>query len=637
MKILLVSMPFGALERQALGISILKPLLRAHGHDCDLKYLTFAFAGIIGIENYQWISYQAPYTAFAGDWCFTEELYGKTTEADYEEKILRSRWRVDEDGLARVRTIRNSVARFLDYAMEAVSWQDYQAVGFTSTFEQNLASLALAKRLRARYPKLKIIMGGANWEDEMGLELHRQFPFIDAACSGEAEHSFPALLDALASPAKQLSKLRAIPGIVYRYRGESYLTGKSVPVQDLNSLPTPDFSDYFDALHQSSVSSYTLPTLLFESSRGCWWGARSHCTFCGLNGNSMAFRSKTPARALTELKEQVERWRVPMVEAVDNILDMSYFKEFLPALADAKLGVELFYEVKANLSRRHLKMLREAGVMRLQPGIESLSNHVLQLMKKGTTGLQNIQMMKWSAEYGIHSDWNLLYGFPGETSEDYDEILAILPAMRHLSPPTACGPLRLDRFSPYHHTPEQYGLSNLRAIDSMAYLYPFAPEVLMRISYYFDFDYPDGRDAAAYAQKVIDYCANWKQQNSQGTLHAALMPDGTLGLLDQRSSRAALRLAGWQQEVYERCDTARNFRHLLDLAEAETLQPFLDEMCHRLFMVRQGEQYLSLALASGPLRTRLEQQEQDRIRPNMGRPVLTSSPFVVLSHEAEGG
>ena len=54
---------------------------------------------------------------------------------------------------------------------------------------------------------------------------------------------------------------------------------------------------------QTTVLRRVVPTLLFETSRGCWWGAKSHCTFCGLNGETMAFRSKSPRRALDELEQ----------------------------------------------------------------------------------------------------------------------------------------------------------------------------------------------------------------------------------------------------------------------------------------------------------------------------------------------
>ena len=88
----------------------------------------------------------------------------------------------------------------------------------------------------------------------------------------------------------------------------------------------------------------------------------------------------------------------------------------LPLLAEADLGLELFWEVKANLTARQVRQLRDAGVAYVQPGIESLNDHVLELMRKGTTGLRNVELLKWCREYGVTPLWNLLYGFPGETA-----------------------------------------------------------------------------------------------------------------------------------------------------------------------------------------------------------------------------
>jgi hypothetical protein len=152
-----------------------------------------------------------------------------------------------------------------------------------------------------------------------------------------------------------------------------------------------------------------------ETARGCWWGERQHCTFCGLNGATMAFRSKTPDRVVSEIRFLCERHGVGTFSIVDDILDMRYFRTVLPRLADAKLGIEFFWEVKANLTNVHVRQLRDAGVLLIQPGIESLSDHVLKLMRKGTTAFRNIELMKWCREYGVKPYWNLLYGFPGET------------------------------------------------------------------------------------------------------------------------------------------------------------------------------------------------------------------------------
>ena len=91
----------------------------------------------------------------------------------------------------------------------------------------------------------------------------------------------------------------------------------------------------------------------------------------------------------------------------------------MPELASRSLGVSLFYEVRPNLGKEQLRRLRDAGVRHIQPGIESFSDPVLRLVRKGTSALQNIQLLKWCKELGIEPIWNLLWGFPGEPPEEY--------------------------------------------------------------------------------------------------------------------------------------------------------------------------------------------------------------------------
>lgn len=606
-KILLISMPFGALERPSLGLSLLKARLGEEGFACDVRYLNFAFAEFVGPEIYQWMSYELPYTAFAGDWSFTTSLYGERPEAerDYVQEILRDTWRLSEEDIRRVFYIRSLVEPFLEHCLSAVPWDDYAVVGFTSTFEQNIASLSLARRVKAAHPHLRIVFGGANWEDSMGVELHHRFPFVDYVCSGEAERSFPALVRRLF--AGGALPQADIPGVVRRdARGRSVSGGPPEMVREMDELPYPDYSDFFRDMGQSPAAYTVMPTLLYETSRGCWWGAKKHCTFCGLNGGSMAFRSKSPRRALDELEHLIDRWQTNHVEAVDNILDMKYFDDMLPALVSSGRSVRLFYEVKANLSREQVRLLSEAGVERIQPGIESLSDHVLRLMRKGTTGLRNVQLLKWAQEYGISVEWNILYGFPGETPEDYRRMLEMLPALRFLRPPYATGPIRLDRFSPYHNAPADFGLINVRPLGTYRYLYPFDDESLNRIAYYFEFDYAEGVDPQGYAAEVVAYASDWKRDPERGTLYSVAGAAG-LTLFDTRSGATVpeLTLNGLEREVYEFCDQAHagpkivaHLRRAFPDVEFDdrNVYAFLDSLVGNRLMVTDGESYLSLAL-----------------------------------------
>lgn len=382
-------------------------------------------------------------------------------------------------------------------------------------------------------------------------------------------------------------------------------------IREMDQLPMPDFTDYFRDLERSGAASGVVPTLLFETSRGCWWGAKHHCTFCGLNGQSMAFRSKSAPRALAELEYLLDRWGVELVEAVDNILDMKYFRDLLPMLAAKNRSAQIFYEVKANLTRKQVELLRDAGVNRIQPGIESLSNHVLKLMRKGTTALQNIQLLKWCKEYNILADWNLLYGFPGETRDDYQNMMSLLPAIRFLGAPVAWGPVRMDRFSPYFNSPSEFGMRNLRSMTPYAHLYPFIEESLSNIAYYFDYEYEPDTDPTGFAEEVVKYLEEWKRNPEMGSLCYYISTDGALVLLDSRSDATVreLPLRGLERAAYEYCDQQQSLSGVVrylrgafpeaDFGETQ-VRGFLDSLVANRLMVTDGAYYLALAVATNP-------------------------------------
>ena len=607
---LLLSMPFGALERQALGLSLLKPQLERNGISCEIRYLTFPFAEFIGDENYQWISNDVPYTAFAGDWVFRRALYGQHDQEEhaYVQEILRDTWQLCQGDIDRILRIRTFVPAYLDYCLQIIPWEVYGLVGFTSTFEQNLASLALAKKIKSSYPHVKIVFGGANWEGEMGRELIQQFPFVDYVCAGEADESFPALANVILKTPKKTKAHSAIRGIVWRDGTQINHTGQADLIRHMDALPTPDFQDYFENLAESTVSASVAPVLLLETSRGCWCGKKAHCTFCGLNGGAMEFRSKSAERGLQELETLSSQWQIDYIEIVDNILDMKAFQHFLPSLAQQGAPYQLFYEVKANLTKAHIRLLAAAGVHRIQPGIESMNDHILRLMRKGTTALRNIQLLKWCKQFGVAVDWNILYGFPGETAHDYQAMLMLMPSIRFLGAPTACGPIRLDRFSPFFNKPKSFGLINVRANVVYRYLYPFSQGSLDKIAYFFEYDYQNGMAVDAYARELIQYCEEWGQNPELGCLWLLNQGPGEFLLIDTRTDalQNEFRFSSMEAEAYHYCDELRLgravVRHLQQrfphesVSEPQVLN-FLQMLCTCGVMVTDGEHYLSLAVA----------------------------------------
>lgn len=601
----LVCMPFGALDRPALGLSLLTAEAERAGVASDVRYFTFAFAELVGVMEYAWLVNDVPHEALAGEWIFTPALYGPRPlqDAGYIREILRGRYALGDAEVGRVMRARAYVEPFLDHCMSAVRWEDHAVVGFTSTFQQNIASLALARRVKAAHPQVTIAFGGANWEGEMGEALHRRFEFVDVACSGEGDESFPRLLHALSDD----TPLAAVPGIVYRDAGRTVAT-PAKPVEHLDTLPMPDFGAYFRDLDASTCRLDLSPRLLVETARGCWWGARSHCSFCGLNGTTMAFRSKSPDRAVSEIRALTEQHGIGTVSVVDNILDMRYVRTVLPALADGP-PLDLFWEVKANLSRQQVRALAAAGVRHVQPGIESMSDHVLELLRKGTTMHRNLQLLKWAREYGVTVEWNLLFGAPGEKPADVATQVQLFTSIGFLDPPGACGPVRLDRFSPYHADPASFGMCNVRALAPYPFLYDVDQPELDRVAYYFDFDYADGHDPFAMVEPCLRAVERWRAERAAGGgVWAFDKPDGSLTILDDRPGRPrrSATLDGWKATIFRACDRARTLPEITGLdTVADTSAPdqvltFLDRCCTTEVMVTDGQRWQAIAVYVPP-------------------------------------
>ena len=92
------------------------------------------------------------------------------------------------------------------------------------------------------------------------------------------------------------------------------------------AFPYPEFGDYFQRLGLSPLRDQIEPLILFESARGCWWVSKNQCTFCGLNGGSIAFRSKSTSRVIDELRHLHLTHGMHKACATDNILDFRYFR-----------------------------------------------------------------------------------------------------------------------------------------------------------------------------------------------------------------------------------------------------------------------------------------------------------------------
>lgn len=484
----LVFMPYGPVERPSLGLSLLKQALVDDGMSCEVLYPNFRFADKIGLIPYAELAWVREENI--GEWTFSGAAFPEFNpdHEPYLERITQLFAQSDAE-IKNVRRwlwrAREMAAEFIEEIAQEIVASKTRILGCTTTFQQHCAVLALTHRVKELDPSIITVLGGANCEAEMGMTTLLEFPWVDCVVSGEAEHTIAQLCRELLSEGPLTKNLpEGVLGHPHRSCPDPY---KQVPRASapLESSPIPDFDDFFKALSEYSRPEDITPSLMLESSRGCWWGAVKHCKFCGLNGGSLQYRFKPAEQVLTELDTMSERYGINNFLVVDNILPLDYFQTLLPALAERGGPYHLFYEIKANLTYKQLQLLKEAGVTWLQPGIENFHDDALKLMDKGLPSWQCIQLLKWARELGMTMTWNYLCGFPGEQDEWYSEVSDWIPNVFHLQPGRELRPIRYDRFSPYQQKPEQYGIK-LAVNWAYHHIYPLPEEKLARLVYIFN-------------------------------------------------------------------------------------------------------------------------------------------------------
>lgn len=608
-EVLLINMPFAFLFRPSLSASLLKATLIPLGIRTKILYFHLKFVELVGTSTYFLLANETPdRQVLAGEWIFAGSLFNPINldSEGYLENILRNKF-FPEKLIRDFLKARDNVEPFLEHCVEEVLRSKPVIVVFplTSTLQQQVPSLALAKLIKERAPRTTILLGNSNWESVTAVEILRKFPFVDAVIAGEQEIIFPEVVQRIL----RKGTLASLPG-VYCLKSANHETKKSgaPPVRNMDALPIPDYDDFFEQLAICKLDQIEKPRIPFETSRGCWWGEKSHCTFCGLNGFNMIYRSKSSNRALKELMHLAGKYPDCEVYSSDYILDMKYFKDFIPELAAKKLNLKMFYEVKSNLKKEQIRMLRDAGIKTIQPGIESFSDQVLNLMQKGVKGLQNIQLLKWCKELGVKPFWNFIWGIPGEPVEEYLKMAEYIPLLTHLEPPQYAGSIRMDRFSPNFDSFQELGFSKVLPDPIYKYIYPFEEDVIANLAIYFTYEYRERHDVANYTNDLAKQIKVWEENYEYSDLFSVDKGKHLL-LWDLRkiAKKPLTVISGIQRILYLACDEVCSLNYLLSILDEysgaqncfskveDVLQPILDLG----LMIREGNSFLSLAVPLG--------------------------------------
>lgn len=620
----LVSMPWMSPGMPSIQLATLAAALRSDGIGADVHELYLDYAASIGPGFYKAMVNAG---GFIGEWIFaTHYFQAETGDSLHEFRAHRPRL-----GLARpeveellLDALVSSTGKFLDEVAAREDWSRYDVVGISLSVAQTASSMALARWLKLRHPRLKIVFGGSACAGPMGPAILRICPYVDVVAGGEGEPVFTALVRRL----RRGEGLGGIAGIAWRPSAGQIATNPSGPLIRTRAQRSPlDFDGYFARLDRFGLRDHVDVWLPFESSRGCWYGEKNQCTFCGLH-DIMAYRSWGWESVLAELEAWEQRYGVRQFFSVDLIMPREYLSTFLPEVVRRGHDWSMFYAIKANVKRAEVEAMAAAGVRWIQPGIESLDASTLKLMQKGVTPLQNIQLLKWCEELGIRVTWNIITGIPGEPESACQEMAALAGVLHHLAQPSGVGPFELHRFSPMFERPAEFAIELLGAYPLYKYIFPLAERDLDDLVYRHDYRLVDPPLAPADPEPLRDAVVAWSDARSRAaSLSFAMRGDGTAEIIDRRSPEPVSHaLSRGEALLYQGMDAAISERALASsfaasqpdamaaCAEHGSLEPLFERWRRAGLVIRSDGKILALGVIPGR-RTVMTQEHTNDVRP----------------------
>ncbi len=604
----LVRMPWASTTHPSLALGTFQAQLAEAGEDSVVLDLNLDFATRVGLAAYEVLAHARGERTQVGEWLFAKEAWGREASVSEEEFLDLARRELRPlPGVADVHAfllhlLHDVVPAFLHDAERQL--EGAAVVAMTATFFQTVPSLALGKRLKAANPTVRLAYGGACFHDEMGEELLYKTPWIDAVCTGEGDAVVVPLLKALAEQRVDPS----LPGVLWRHEDEIVGRATHLPAsaEVLEALPDPLFDDFYARAEAMALDRdrgwRDRVYLPFETSRGCWWGQRQHCSFCGLNADGMGYRSRSGARVHRQLQTFARRYPSVRWQATDNILATSAYKDLLPLLSEHPIADRrpIFIALKANLNREQVQALAAAGMVYVQPGIESMANNLLKRMRKGVSALQNVYLLKICREAGVWPFWNNLVRIPGETPEDYALMERWFPRLVHLRPPAGGAPrVECHRFAPYFTNPKW--TDGVRAMAWYAHLFPADTYDLQRVAYYFDARWKDVLGDGAYDGVVaatLAWVARWEQPVVP-TLHVVGRDGADLIIEDTRKAARTWVLEGVEAEVLEAIDRPTGLARLVDRFGG-SVGGVLDQLEGAGLVLCDDDSWVSLVLMQPP-------------------------------------
>lgn len=497
-KILLVVPPFALVDLPCIGLDILQSIANSCGLRTSVLYANLLFAELIGVEKYKTISslLMSMHTML-GERIFTNAAYknmpllGKSFEDRFDENFTEKYHEMFSD--IEMRKIAQLALDWTEMLAEEISNKDYDIVGVTTGHQQTNAAIALINAIKAYDVNTICVMGGSACDGEMAEGIVTLSSNIDYVFSGESELSWRAFLENYQNGC--LPKERIL-------RSDFPANLDEIIVNE------DTYKDYYAQSKNLNMDGNI--SLLYESSRGCWWGERNKCTFCGVNGWNKHYRYKSEEKVVSDLSQLIKNNpHVTHIQMVDTLMPRHYFKKLIPSLKEKLPNIDLFYEQRADLTFAQVLELKLCGLNYTQVGIESLSSGLLDLLNKGVKATQNIRFLRYCRSVGLLIGWNLLTEIPNDKKEYWTQVIKIIPLIHHLNPPMLIRPVEIARFSPYFENPQKYGIAEIKPAPVYLDIFPETANI-QKLAWLFDTQFvSDSKDDLMLNKEIKTVVTSW--------------------------------------------------------------------------------------------------------------------------------
>lgn len=610
-KLLLVSAPWPLYSRPSIQIGTLKAFLRKKFPDLkvDAHHFYLKVAEAIGYRRYQAISERT--------W-LAESVYAALLYPERMDTVENFFYRQAKGKPLLQKIVFKNLASQVREVSEAfihgVDWGDYVLAGFSICLCQLTASLYFIREVKKRFPNLLIVVGGSMFTGDATRNLFKTFPEINVVVNGEGELPLSRLVSDLRK-SRSFGEMAHVKGIVTPESTENKASAFFNQMTDLSDLSPPDYDDYFDLLQSFSPEKTFFPTLPMEMSRGCWWhrpledGKSTGCAFCNLNLQWEGYRAKKTMQTVSEIDHLTTKYKTLSVAFMDNLLPLKTSKDIFTRIGKLKKDLLLFGEIRATTPRHILADMRIAGMKEVQIGIEALSTRLLRKLNKGTTAIQNIEIMKHCETLGISNSSNLILCFPGSDQKDVDETL------RNLEFTLPYRPLKMVYFwlglgSPVWRHPENFGIKAVFNHRNYAGIFPL--EIFKSMQFAIQSYRGDLGHQRKLWTPVKKKLKAWKKTYDElrrGSRHENILSfsDGRdfLIIRQKRTQDGHLthRLEGTSRAIYLFCQEHRSLKRILERFTAvgsDQVVPFLRMMVDKKLMFEENNKYLSLAVPANP-------------------------------------